>query len=105
MRQGAMSDGSVKVKISGCEYKVSGDRLKAALEHWGELTTDIKEEVFVDPHDNEGTNRTGVYVVQMKMNSELPEIIHILESFGNECGWCMNGYSLRSLVISQPNCE
>ena len=33
-----MSDGSVKVKISGCEYKVSGDRLKAALEYWGELT-------------------------------------------------------------------
>ena len=77
IKAGALPDGSVMVKLSGCEYKLTGERLKEALEHWGELTTEIKEEVFVDPHDKDGTNRTGVYVVRMRMDNELPELIPI----------------------------
>ena len=31
------TDGSTLVKITGCEYKVSAERLKLALFHWGEV--------------------------------------------------------------------
>ena len=36
-----MDDGSVLVKITGCEYRVTEERLKAELSHWGTITTDI----------------------------------------------------------------
>ena len=49
----------------GCESKVSEEKLKMALSHWRSVTTEIKEEVFLDPHDNEGTNRKGVYIFSM----------------------------------------
>ena len=49
----------------GCESKVSEEKLKMTLSHWGSVTTEIKEEVFLDPDDNEGTNRKGVYIFSM----------------------------------------
>ena len=70
-----MDDGSVLVKITGCEYRVTEERLKAALSHWGSITTDITEEVFTDPHDSDGTNRTEIYTMRMIMDSELPEVV------------------------------
>ena len=75
MRASNGPDGSVMVKITGCEYKVTEERLKNALSYWGSVTTTIQEEVFTDPHDSDGTNRTGIYTVRMIMESELPEMI------------------------------
>ena len=70
-------DGSVKVLIKGCEYRIPEDAIKNALSHWGELTSEIQEERFQDPHDPEGANRTGNYSVQMKMTSPVPEWLPI----------------------------
>ena len=39
------------------------------------MTTDIREELFVDPHDSEGTNRTGIYSLRMIVDNEIPELI------------------------------
>ena len=63
------------VKVTGCEYKVSEEKLKVVLSNWGTVKSEIKEELFLDPHDSEGTNRTGVYLPNMIINSVIPEII------------------------------
>ena len=68
-------DGSILIRISGCEYKVSAERLKSSLAYWGEVMTDPKEEVFKDPLDPDGTNRTGIYVLRIKLSQEIPELI------------------------------
>ena len=75
MRNDQGEDGSVPVKITGCEYKITEEKLKEALSHWGIVTTDIKEELFKDPHDSEGTNRTGIYSLRMIINDKIPELI------------------------------
>ena len=75
MRSGSASDGSVLVRITGCEYKVTEEKLKDALSNWGTIRSEIKEELFLDPHDSDGTNRTGTYLLNMVIDSEIPEII------------------------------
>ena len=75
MKNDHCDDGSVSVKITGCEYKITEERLKAALSHWGTVTTEIKEDLFTDPHDSEGTNRTGIYSLRMIMDNEIPELV------------------------------
>ena len=47
---------SVKVLIKGCEYRIPEEAIKNALCNCGELTTEIVEERFKDPHDPEGAN-------------------------------------------------
>ena len=37
---------------------------KSALAHWGEVLSEPKEEVFDDPLDPDGTNRTGIYLMK-----------------------------------------
>ena len=44
-------DRTTLVKITGCEYKISGESLSEALSHWGVISSQIREEVFEDPHD------------------------------------------------------
>ena len=34
-----------------------------------------KEEVFEDPLDPDGTNRTGIYLLRIKLSQEIPELI------------------------------
>ena len=43
------------------------ERLSEILSHWGVFNSRITEEVFADPHDKEGSNRTGIYIVKMKV--------------------------------------
>ena len=74
-RRNVEVDGSITLKITGCEYKVSAARLKEVLSHWGEVTSEPKEQVFHDPHDTDGTNRTGVYIIKMNPSEEIPELI------------------------------
>ena len=68
-------DGSILIRISGCEFKISAERLESSLAHWGEVVSEPKEEVFEDPLDPDGTNRTGVYLLRMKLSREIPELI------------------------------
>ena len=70
-------DGAITLRISGCEYKIDTTKLKRSLEYLGGLKPEPKEEVFVDSLDKDGTNRTGVYVVNIFPHSETPELIPI----------------------------
>ena len=74
-RNESEDDGSIMIRITGCEYKVSAERLKSALSHWGEVVSEPKEEVFSDPLDLDGTNRTGIYLMRIKPTAEIPELI------------------------------
>ena len=50
-------------------------KLKVVLYNWGTVKMEIKEELFLDPHDSEGTNRTGINLLNMIIHLEIPEII------------------------------
>ena len=78
-------DGTREMKIFGCEYRVAKQDLIDALSHYGELLTDIVEELFEDGMDTvdaangseEGTNRTGTYVLKIRLHSDVPELLPI----------------------------
>ena len=55
-------------------FEINKEKLRAGLSHWGSVTSEVKEELFNDPHDSEGTNRTGVYSLKMILNREMLEI-------------------------------
>ena len=70
-----MDSDSTTVHIEGCEYRIPELLLIEALSQWGELMSGIREEVFEDPHDSEGTNRTGTYTVQMRITKPIPQYL------------------------------
>ena len=39
----------------------------------GVLSSKIMEELFHDPHDKDGSNRTGIYTVRMNLYQKIPE--------------------------------
>ena len=59
--------------ITGCEYKISVERLCQVLSHWGVISSEIREEVFKDPFDQEGSNQTGIYTLRMFIHRDIPE--------------------------------
>ena len=64
-------DGTREIKIYGCEYRVPEQILLELLSFYGEVQTDIVEELFDDEggsgaHEAEGTNRTGTYCILTK---------------------------------------
>ena len=68
-------EGVTVVSLEGCDYRVKKEDIEAGLRHWGVLVSDLKETTFNDPHDTEGTNRTGIYCIEMKMSKRIPQII------------------------------
>ena len=69
------------VEISGCENRVPKQHLLDVLEKYGELLTDIAEKLFEDGMDanqvENGVNRTGIYLVKMKLFRDLPNMVPI----------------------------
>ena len=74
-------DGTREVRIFGCEYRVTKQSLEVLLNHYGELLTDIVEELFDDgglgEPENQGTNRTGTYVAKVRLHTEIPELVPV----------------------------
>ena len=68
-----VDDGSRLVKIEGCDYRVPKEVLVEFLAHYGQVLSDVREEVFNDGLD--GTNRTGIYSVMVKLHKELPQLV------------------------------
>ena len=54
-------EGSTLVKITGCEYKITEERLNEVLSHWGVLSSKIMEEVFHDPYNMESSKEMGFF--------------------------------------------
>ena len=69
------------VEISGCENRVSKQNLLDVLENYGEVQTDIVEKLFEDGMDADqavnGVNRTGIYLVRIKLIRDLPNMVPI----------------------------
>jgi hypothetical protein len=47
------------------------------LSHYGEVTTDLVEDVFEDEENSEGDNATGIYSVKVKLNKAIPQLVPI----------------------------
>ena len=77
-----VDDGTRKINIEGCEYRIPCDTLVEYLSVYGDITSNITEDLFVDGCDQSseegGTNRTGNYSVQIRLNKPIPQLIPIL---------------------------
>ena len=80
--KGQADDGIRKVSIQGCEYRIPKNTLIKYLENFGEIVSDITEELFDDGGDplagSDGTNRTGNYNVRIKLARDVPQLLPIL---------------------------
>ena len=65
------------VKVEGCDYRVSQEMLLEWLGLYGEILSDLVEDVFEDSEDSEGDNTTGIYSVKMKLNRNIPQLLPI----------------------------
>ncbi len=65
------------VKVEGCDYRVSREMLLEWLGLYGEILSDLVEDVFEDSEDSEGDNTTGIYSVKMKLNRNIPQLLPI----------------------------
>jgi hypothetical protein len=65
------------VKIEGCDYMVESKTLIDFLGNYGEVTSDLVEDVFEDEENSEGDNATGIYSVKMKLNKAIPQLVPI----------------------------
>ena len=63
------------VKIEGCDYKISEEMLLSWLAEYGEVQSELVEDVFEDSEDSEGENATGTYSIQIKLNSLIPNFL------------------------------
>ena len=63
------------VKIEGCDYRVSKEMILSWLGLYGEVLSDVVEDVFEDSEDSEGTNATGIYSVKMKLSDDIPQLL------------------------------
>ena len=68
-------DDSLKIYIKGCEFQIAEEKIKLGLSYWGDVLSEISEETFHDPHDKEGTNRTGTYSVTIRLSKPIPQWI------------------------------
>ncbi len=79
---GGHDDGTRKIEIQGCEYRIPKETLVDYLSFFGEIVSDIKEILFDDGSDpitpSQGLNRTGNYCVKIKLCNDLPELLPIL---------------------------
>jgi hypothetical protein len=63
------------VKIEGCDYRVSGEMILEWLGMYGEVLSELVEDVFEDDEDSEGDNTTGIYSVKMGLNCNIPQLL------------------------------
>ena len=71
-----LDDGTRSITIEGCDYRVPKETLVRFLTCYGEVLTDVLELVFNDG-DTGGSNRTGSYSVNVRLNQELPQLAPI----------------------------
>jgi hypothetical protein len=79
---GGLDDGTRKIEIQGCEYRIPKETLVDYPSFFGEIVSDIKEILFDDVSDpitpSQGLNHTGNYCIKIKLLNDLPELLLIL---------------------------
>jgi hypothetical protein len=56
---------------------VSGEVILEWLGLYGEVISDLVEDVFEDSEDSESDNTTGIYSVKMRLNQNIPQLLLI----------------------------
>ena len=79
----------ILIIVEGCEYRVSEEVILSWLSLYGEVVSEMVEDLFLDNLDGErvddgenvsdsgadGTNRTGNYSVVMRLESNIPQLL------------------------------
>ena len=77
-----LDDGTRRLKIEGCEYRIPKETLIEFLSSYGEIVSPFTEEFFSNDSNkeatNDGTNRMGIYLVTMRLNKEITQLLPIL---------------------------
>ena len=78
--ESSSDDGTRTITVEGCEYRVPKETLIGFLSCYGEITSDILEVAFKDDTtaNSGGTNRTGTYSCQVRLEKELPQLAPIM---------------------------
>ena len=104
----AIDDGTRKIIIEECEYRIPQKVLVDYLSCFGELVSEVKEILFDDGSDpngiNDGTNRSGNYSVHIKLKQDIPQLLPILgrrikiyyPRIQKLCPNCFRGHAKRS---------
>jgi hypothetical protein len=75
-------DNETKFQIYGCLYQIPKQVLVQVLTNYGELLSSLTEELFDgggSPNSKlNGNNRTGKYLVLIKLKRNMPELIPTL---------------------------
>jgi hypothetical protein len=76
-----LDEGIRVIKIEGCDYRIPMTTLLGVLSHYGEIISEVMEDPFEDggePNsESNGTNRSGIYSVKIKLNIDIPQMIPI----------------------------
>ena len=63
------------VKIEGCEYQVPEEIILSWLSHYGEIKSELEEDLFKDTKETGGNNRTGNYSLMMILEHKIPQLL------------------------------
>ena len=63
------------VKIEGCDYQVPEEQIITWLSHYGEIKSDLEEDLFKDTNETGGNNRTGNYSIMMILEHKIPQLL------------------------------
>ena len=81
-QENLQDDGTRRIKIEGCEYRIPKETLTEFLGQYGEILTPFSEELFKDGVNgdgpNDGTNRTGNYLVTIRLKKQITQFLPIL---------------------------
>ena len=82
LSQESIDEGIRIFKIDGCDYKIPEEILIQFLSSYGEIMSEILEDLFEDgicPESTSGgLNRTGIYSVKIKLKRDIPQILPIM---------------------------
>jgi hypothetical protein len=63
------------VKLEGCDYQVPEEQILTWLSHYGEIKSELEEDLFKDTNLTGGNNRTGNYSIMMILEHKIPQLL------------------------------
>jgi hypothetical protein len=76
-----LDEGIREIKIEGCDYIIPEKALLGVLSHYGDILSEVMEDLFDDGGElhleSNGSNRSGVYSVKIKLKKDIPQMIPI----------------------------
>ena len=97
------------VKVEGCDYRVEAEMILKWLGKYGEVKSELVEDVFEDGEDSEGENATGIYSVKVKLNQSIPQLLPMdgrrvkiyYRGIQKLCTKCFGGHMSRNCSVEK----